>query len=220
MVIVSLYFRSKYWNYDKINPQILYVHLELDTATPRTSKTSGKRMKPTNLRNYYTSVATSKDDKELLDNAIAEYFYATNTPFKNADHPFFLKMIALLRPGYQPPNRLKIGGQLLEVSAKKLDEIIVKTIETTRAPITVLQDGWSNVKNDPIMATSIQIGRKNFLISTIDCGANKKTSEYCAKMALEEIEKVEARFGQRVTAVCTDNENKMLKMREKVKIKK
>lgn len=177
------------------------------TSTLKTSKPPEKRLKTTKLSNYYSSVATTKKDKED----------ATNTPFKNADHPCFLKMIALLRPGYQPPNRLQVGGILLIDSANKLDAHIIKAIETTNAPITVVQDGWSNVKNDPILATSIQIGRKSFLISTIDCGDNQKTSEYCANVALEQIKNIEDKYGKKVAAVCTDNENKMLKMRKMVR---
>jgi len=40
--------------------------------------------------------------------------------------------------------------------------------------IILLQDGWSNIKNDPIIAASIHTGKKTFLYKAMDCEANKK----------------------------------------------
>lgn len=49
-------------------------------------------------------VKTSKTDKASLDQQIANYLYATNTPFRAVEHDQFIKMIRMLRPGYIPPN--------------------------------------------------------------------------------------------------------------------
>ena len=50
-------------------------------------------------------VKTSKLEAELLDEQIARYFYATNTPFVAVEHPEFVKLINMLRPCYSPPSR-------------------------------------------------------------------------------------------------------------------
>ena len=41
-------------------------------------------------------------------------------------------------------------------------------------------DGWSNIKNDAIIACSIPTGAKSYLLKATDCGAEKKSAEYCS----------------------------------------
>ena len=57
--------------------------------------------------------------------------------------------------------------------------------------ITLIQDGWSSVRNDPIMATSVHTGSDTFLLETLDCGADKKTADYCAKLQRKQSNTVE-----------------------------
>ena len=39
---------------------------------------------------------------------------------------------------------------------------------------TLIQDGWSNVHNDPIVATSLQVEGKTFFLDSVDTGAMTK----------------------------------------------
>ena len=48
-----------------------------------------------------------------LDLQIARFFYACNILFNIAEHKEFKAMISLLRPGYSPPNRKELAGNLL-----------------------------------------------------------------------------------------------------------
>ena len=59
-------------------------------------------------------VKTSKLEVALLDEQIARYFYATNTPFVTVEHAEFVKLINMLSPGYSPPSRYNVGRNQLD----------------------------------------------------------------------------------------------------------
>ena len=74
-------------------------------------------------------VQTSKLEADLLDEQIARYFYATSTPFVAVEHPEFVKLINMLRPGYLPPSRYDVGGKLLDKVQSSLMDTCRLTLE-------------------------------------------------------------------------------------------
>ena len=85
-------------------------------------------------------------------------------------------MINSLRQGYNPPNRKMLGGELLEkvfneVNNKMMDQLIQE--KTT----TIMQDGWSSVTHDLIIAHSAYDGFKSKLLCLTDCASNKKNNQ-------------------------------------------
>ena len=49
--------------------------------------------------------------------------------------------------------------------------------------VTICIDGWSNVSNEPIIASSIQLGNKVYIVGSIDTSGESHTSEYLATVA-------------------------------------
>ena len=85
-----------------------------------------KRPKMTHISEYVKK--TSKSESELLDLLIARYIYATNTPLVAVEHPEFIKLIKMLRPGYLTPNRYDVGNILLDQEqGSLLDYMEIKT---------------------------------------------------------------------------------------------
>nr|XP_047131425.1 uncharacterized protein LOC124810501 [Hydra vulgaris] len=167
------------------------------------------------IENYISR--TSSDQKDVFDLQVAKFFFACNIPFNAVENREFKKCINFLRPGYDPPNRKKLSSELLD---KVNDEVIVSMkseFANNRSTITLIQDGWSSVRNDPVIAHSVHNGKTPYLISAIDAGSEKKTSEYCAQLAIEAIKHIKKVYEQDVFAICTDNENKMKKMKEILK---
>ncbi|GLV40864.1 hypothetical protein CBL_10039 [Carabus blaptoides fortunei] len=60
-------------------------------------------------------IKTSKTLKDNLDIKIAEYFYASNTAFRQDESEQFLKMVKELRPCYKPPYRRDFSTQILDI---------------------------------------------------------------------------------------------------------
>ena len=59
-------------------------------------------------------VKTNSREKDALDEAIAKFFYSCNIPFLVSENLSFINMINLLRPGYEPPKRKQLAGDLLD----------------------------------------------------------------------------------------------------------
>ena len=95
-------------------------------------------------------VKTSKLEAELLDEQIARYFYATNTPFVAVEHPEFVKLINMLRPGYSPPSRYDVGGNLLDKVQSSLMDTCRLTLENKT--VSLLWTGGAMFITNPMFA--------------------------------------------------------------------
>jgi hypothetical protein len=103
--------------------------------------------------------------------------------------PKFVDLITLLRPGYSLPSRKALATTILDkVEAEIEDSITEKMTNLSKtSALTLIQDGWSSIHNDPIIASNLFVDSRSFLFSSTDCGAEKKTSDYCAELALQDI---------------------------------
>ena len=99
------------------------------------------------------TVATTSSQEHLLDMQIARYIYACNDV---ADMPEFKTMISLLRPGYTAPNRKKLANNLLDAV---FEEVNQKTsTELKDKEVRLIQDGWSDIHNTPVIASCVHSG--------------------------------------------------------------
>jgi hypothetical protein len=157
-------------------------------------------------------VKTTQTTKDRLDKSVASMFYACNIPFNAVENPHLRKAIGELRPGYQPPTRKALAGHLLDST---YDEITARCYENIKGENVVLQqDGWSDVHNSPVIATIVSTTKSIDVIEVADIGPERKTAEFCAAKAKEGIQKIEEKIGCKVIGVVTDNEPKMVKMRQ------
>ncbi|XP_054710424.1 uncharacterized protein LOC129220108 [Uloborus diversus] len=170
---------------------------------------SSKEQKQKSIFSY--GVVTTASQKQNLDKSVARFFYANNIAFNVSSNVEFKKMVEDLRPGYVPPNRHQLSGKLLDEACDDIENCLKKEL-VDEAALTLILDGWSSVKNDPIFACSIHTGVKSYLFKAMDCGSEKKTAEFCANFAKETLEEVEIKYNKKVFAICTDNENKMTAM--------
>lgn len=160
-------------------------------------------------------VRTSGQDKSLLDVEIAKLFFACNIPFATADHPQFRKVVQMLRPGYIPPTRKAIGGQLLDRVSEDLTSDMKDDIDGKSG--TLVQDGWSNIHNEPVVASCLHVNNKVYLLDCHDTGAMTKSADNCKNLASDSIKVAKDKFGCSVNSVVTDNAKNMENMRTALK---
>jgi len=169
-------------------------------------------LKQPSISNYVIKTTTAH--KEELNKAMAKFFYACNIPFRVSENEHFKNFIQILRPGYEPPNRKQLSGNLLD---KIHNEIMDQTqSELKGKTVTLMQDGWSDVHNTPIIANVLSTGESSYFLSTIDSGCNVKSADYCLKVAKEAIEEAATKFNCKVRSFVSDNEKKMVLMRKKL----
>ena len=83
---------------------------------------------PKTCQSHMTSYSIKTDSAAAnqLHIQVARFFYACHIPFNVAEHKEFKKMISLLRPGYSPPNRKDLAGNLLNSVYEQINEHIVE----------------------------------------------------------------------------------------------
>ena len=122
----------------------------------------------------------------------------------------------MLRPGYTPPTRKSLAGGLLDKIFNEVNTMTASALEGK--DVTLVQDGWSDIHNSPIIAHCVHTGERSYFLNSVDTGSNKKTATYCTSLAIEATKEATDKFGCKVVAVVTDNEPKMQSMRSKLKL--
>lgn len=160
-------------------------------------------------------IKTNKERKDQLDEEMAKFFYACNIPFAVAEHPQFVNMIEKLRPGYTPPNRKAIGGYLLDQVHDQQQQQMKREISGKDA--TLIQDGWSTVHNEPVIASCLLVEGNEYYLDSHDTGTMTKSADNCKNLVLESKALAKNMYNCNVSKLVTDNAKNMEKMREDLK---
>ena len=167
------------------------------------------------IRNFVTT--TSKEESEAIAAQWANFFYAARIPFLAAENDEFKKALEMTRPGFpvRSINQRNLSGKFLE---NKFEEIESREFDLLAGKrVVISQDGWSNLHNQPIIATALHFPGTSLFLDAVDVGAEVKSAEYCFDLIKNSIEKVEQKHGCTVVGFVSDNEAKMVKVSLKVK---
>ena len=123
-------------------------------------------------------IRTSDEQKRKFDMQVARFWYSCNLSFKSARNKEWLKLVELLHPGYKPPSDYDLSGKLLNKVFEEVEKEHNEEMDKVDKVI-ISQDGWESSSRDPILAHSYHTGEKSFLHNIVNCGSNKKDSEYC-----------------------------------------
>lgn len=157
-------------------------------------------------------VGTTEKEKEDLDLSIGKFFFANNISFRVVESEHFKALVSKLRPGYSPPNRIKLGDSVLDAVHTELVSEARQAL--TGKEVTLCLDGWSNVNSESLIVASIQWENSVYIVDSIDCSAERHTGEYLATVAEKQVQIAEAKFGVTVVALVSDNASNMTKMRK------
>lgn len=184
-----------------------------DTGSPPEKKIKAKRSMQSSITDF--TIKTTPNQKEKLDKIVAKFFFANNIAFNVADSDTFKDMIELLRPGYTGPSRKQLADKYLPEIDAEITENLKNDLNDSS--LTLILDGWSNTSNDSLTACSVHTGLQSYLISAEDAGSERKTTEYCVAVAEKAIHFIKRKYDKDIFACCTDNENKMKKMKDILK---
>ena len=77
---------------------------------------------------------TNAATEDNLDVVVAKFFYSCNIPFTVSDHPGFSVGLSLITSLMKSQMKHHLKDQT----------------------VTLVEDGWSNIHNDPVLATTVQ----------------------------------------------------------------
>ena len=112
-----------------------------------------------------------------------------------------LKAFTMLCLGYQPPNCKHLAAYLLDNHI-----IMIVKAELKGKDVALMQDGWSNIQNTLMIASTMQCGDKSYFLSTVENSTNKKTAAYCTSISQDTINEAVRVYEYNTTSVVPDNE--------------
>ena len=118
---------------------------------------------------------TSDTTKDLIDNKLARFFLGCNIPFNVVEHPLFNDLLQALRPGYKPPTRKALADRHLDNVAEQVTCDVKKKLDGK--VVTLVEDGWSNIHNDPVVATCVSVDGNSYFVSATDTRSMPKTAD-------------------------------------------
>ena len=125
------------------------------------------------------------------------------------ENKHWLAFFKALRRAYVVPSKYLVSEPLLvsEYCQTRL-AALAKVAEVDA--VTVVYDGWSNIRHEPIINSTLSVPLSGFWKST-HTELESHTGEYIAEKVLEVIQEVKQECGKMTVAVDTDNASKMKK---------
>ncbi|ERN08417.1 hypothetical protein AMTR_s03489p00005840, partial [Amborella trichopoda] len=111
--------------------------------------------------------------REDVDAAIARCFYAHGISFNVVKGPQFQEMIYAINnapKGYVPPKYERLRTSLLDKERSQIDNKLgALRNELPTYGVSIISDGWSNVKNQSLINIMVVSGGKAMFVIGYDC---------------------------------------------------
>lgn len=104
--------------------------------------------------------------------------YATGSPLMLTANVYWKRFLNVLRPAYTPPTRHALSTHLLDTEFNRVQAKDKQTIDKADC-ISVISDGWSNVRGQGIINYIVTTPQPVFYKST-DTKDNRHTGLYIA----------------------------------------
>lgn len=150
------------------------------------------------IRRFFDSM--DERSQRNADECFARAVYATGSPLMLPSSVYWKRFLNILRPAYTPPTRHALSTHLLDDEFNRVQTKVKQTIVKADC-ISVISDGWSNVRGQGIINYIVATPQPVFYKST-DTKDNRHTGPYIA----DELKTVINDLGsEKVFAVVTDN---------------
>jgi Protein of unknown function (DUF 659)/hAT family C-terminal dimerisation region len=149
----------------------------------------------------YTLPPVPERVQAQFEETIALHFYLTGTSFQRVEEKNLAQAIHLLRPDAALPTRQKLAGPLLDECYNHLKKKQDSYMNSPSSCVCLITDGWSNIRNEPIvnyMATS----EKTVFLESVATGIQGHTAQWIA----DDIDRVITKYPHTTFAgAVTDN---------------
>ncbi|CAL5373759.1 unnamed protein product [Camellia sinensis] len=144
--------------------------------------------------------------REEVDQKIARCIYGNGIAFNVVRSPLWEDMVSSILnapKGYKSPNYEKVRTALLDKEHKKVQQSLTPLMQDwSTHGVSIISDGWSNLKNQPLINIMAISGGKAIFINGHDVSSIEKTGANIAELLLKAIDYVGP---SNVVQVVTDN---------------
>ena len=104
------------------------------------------------------------------------------------EHQCFEKLLHIFRPSHVPPDRRKLGDELLNGVYKKCQNRSKALLKNEE--ITLNLDGWSNIHKEPVVCVAATASNSDaYLIDSVNTGSESHTAENLKVVAEQALNK-------------------------------
>ena len=173
--------------------------LRMDVVTKKQQLDAERRMNEasSSTGRHQTTIESSMNvmTTTAVDEAIARFFYGENISFRAVESTLFHEMIAVMRAApvkYKPPNRKRLGGDLLKATTTHLRTStgLVRNTILQQHGCTIMCDGWDDISKNHLVNLVYGTAAASFFEGTSEL--NSTTHEDAASVANFIIEGIDA----------------------------
>lgn len=149
-----------------------------------------------------------------LDALVSDFFYGCNVSFRVAGSIYFKNMMKALRPAYDPPNRKRLAGNLLDKSHENAIKRNKNLVNKMGKTVTLLIDGWNNsAANRHLVVTMLATSTDGkVFLESFDFSGIRETGLNLADTVNRSVVLAKERYDAEIVAVLSDNAANMLSM--------
>jgi len=166
------------------------------------ASTSAKSHCQQKAMTQYTLPPMTISMQAQFEETLALHYYVTGTAFQRVEEKNLARALHMLRPDVILPDRHKLAGPLLDKCYNKLKKNQDCYLTSPSSCVCLITDGWSNIKNEPIVNYMATSPDKTVFLESVATGAQGHTSQWIA----DDIERVIAKYkNTNFAGVVTDN---------------
>ena len=155
---------------------------ERGPAAPPLCAAGGGRQQDIRSRNGQQGgvVTISREEMNKQQLQFARAMYKTGLPLSVFGDVEWLKTFHMINPAFRLPGKDKLGGSLLDSHHASLEGQVKERLLNARGGITLISDGWSNLRSESIinfMAATPQ----PFFVKALATGKESHTAENMAR---------------------------------------
>lgn len=166
---------------------------EKDLSHGNQSNDSQNSNTENDLQNLNCSQCTLSDEKiKDIHKKFANFFFRTGVSLRLADSAAFKDFVKSLNASYaaKMPTSKHLSGSLLDNQFKECSSLL-DDILTSSKHLTLITDGWTNIRGDHIVNFCIKApDQKPFFYSSINTSGISQNSQAVANAIIEVIEKL------------------------------
>jgi hypothetical protein len=151
----------------------------------------------------YAIPPVSQKDKTKFQQLMALHYYLTGTSFARIEESSLAKAIEVLRPDQNLlPSRKLLAEKLLDNNYEQLKKVNESYLRDKLSYFCLTTDGWSNIRNDPIINYIATSPKKTLFLESVSTGEQSHNSNFIASDILRIMEKYN---DTKFCGVVTDN---------------
>ncbi|XP_075663956.1 uncharacterized protein LOC142633596 [Castanea sativa] len=158
--------------------------VDIDMSQIREKKKIKSYFAPRTTPGAQPSIRSALATKAMVDNAkmnVARWWYHSNVPFYASQSPYYQPMIdsiASIGPGFKGPSFYELRGPLLRNAVHEVNDFLVDIKNDWKVyGCSVMSDGWTNQKQQPIMNFLVYCPRGAMFLKSIDTSGLTKDAE-------------------------------------------